>query len=83
MHRIHYGIFSVLLGYNTFYSMEKQYCKVGAVTPIITGKQSLLALELRYRIFLEKAARLAADTRLGEFFKRKAEQLKRVLDGLA
>lgn len=63
--------------------MEKQYCKVGAVTPIITGRQSLLALELRYRNFVEKAARVAADTRLGEFFKRKAQQLKKILDGLA
>lgn len=63
--------------------MEKQYCKVGAVTPITGGKQALSILRLRYENFVEKAARMATiNSRLGEFFDRKAQQLKGVLDNV-
>lgn len=64
--------------------MENQYCKVGAVSPIIGGGEALSILELRYKNFLEKAAHVAAvDGQLGDFFKRKAQQLKKILEDLA
>lgn len=63
--------------------MENQYCRVGAVTPITVGEQALSVLELRYKSFVEKAAHVAAaDIRLGEFFNRKAQQIKKILDSL-
>lgn len=63
--------------------MEKQYCKVGAVTPITRGEQALSILRLRYESFVEKAARMSTiNSRLGEFFNRKAQQLKGVLDSV-
>ena len=64
--------------------MNKQYCKVGTVTPISVEKQIPTVLELRYRNFIEKASKLSpTDTHLVEFFKRKAQQMKKLLEDLA
>jgi len=64
--------------------MTNQYCKVGAVTPITSGTQAIAALEFRYQKFIEKAADAAyINTNLGEFFKRKAQGIKKVLEQLA
>lgn len=62
----------------------KQYCKVGAVTPITSGNQAVAALEFRYQDFIAKAADATyIDTNLSEFFKRKAQGIKKVLENLA
>ncbi|RDY60906.1 hypothetical protein [Flagellimonas nanhaiensis] len=63
--------------------MNNQYCKVGSVTPITSGSHAISVLEFRYRAFMEKAADTAyMDTNLGEFFKRKAQGIKKVLESL-
>nr|WP_299486088.1 hypothetical protein [uncultured Allomuricauda sp.] len=63
--------------------MKNQYCKVGAVTPITSGNQAVAILEFRHRDFIEKAADAAyIDTNLGEFFKRKARNFKKILEEL-
>jgi len=63
--------------------MNNQYCKVGAATPITSGNQAIQVLEVMYQNFLDKAANVSqADTDLGEFFKRKARGLKKVLESL-
>ena len=63
--------------------MNNQYCKVGAVTPITSGNQAISILEFRYRNFIEKAANVSnADTHLVEFFKQKAQSIKKVLESL-
>ncbi len=61
--------------------MNSQYCKVGSVTPITSGAHAVAILEYRYQNFLEKAA-VAMDSRLAEFFERKAKDLKKVLESL-
>lgn len=63
--------------------MENQNCRVGSVTPITSGNQAVAVLEYRYKNFLEKAADVAyIGTELGEFFERKARNLKKVLESL-
>nr|WP_293301883.1 hypothetical protein [Allomuricauda sp.] len=63
--------------------MNNQYCKVGTVTPITSGSQAISILEFRYNNFLEKAANVSSmDTHLGEFFKRKAQGIKKILEAL-
>lgn len=63
--------------------MEKQYCKVGAVTPI-TGESNVIAiLQYRYENFLSKAMDANyMDTKLGEFFERKAQSIRKMLEDL-
>ncbi|WP_420400435.1 hypothetical protein [Flagellimonas sp.] len=64
--------------------MKNQYCRVGAVTPITSGNQAITVLEFRYQKFIEMAADAAyINTNLGEFFKRKAQSIKKVLEQLA
>ncbi|MEO9510536.1 MAG: hypothetical protein ABJN84_16745 [Flavobacteriaceae bacterium] len=64
--------------------MKNQYCRVGAVTPITSGNQAISVLEFRYQSFVEKAAdAMYIDTKLGEFFNRKAQEIKRILENLA
>ncbi|MGX1929586.1 hypothetical protein [Flagellimonas sp. 2504JD4-2] len=64
--------------------MKNQYCKVGAVTPITSGNQAVTVLEFRYRNFIEKAADATyIDTNLGEFFKKKAQNIKKILEDLS
>ncbi|PWL38208.1 hypothetical protein DKG77_07975 [Flagellimonas aquimarina] len=63
--------------------MKNQYCRVGAVTPITSGNQAVSILEFRYQSFIEKAADATyMDTNLGEFFKKKAQGIKKVLENL-
>ena len=64
-------------------TMDNQYCKVGAVTPITSGHHAVAVLEYRYHNFLQKASDSnIADSRLVEFFENKASQLKKVLENL-
>lgn len=64
--------------------MKNQYCKVGAVTPITSGSQAVPILEFMYQNFIEKATDATyMGTNLGEFFKRKAQGIKKVLENLA
>lgn len=63
--------------------MEKQYCRVGAVTPILSGSHSVAILQYRYENFLSKAMDANyMGTQLGEFFERKAENIKKILENL-
>ncbi|TXN35018.1 hypothetical protein FVB32_10500 [Flagellimonas hymeniacidonis] len=64
--------------------MKNQYCRVGAVTPITSGSHAISILEYRYQNFIEKAADATyINTNLGEFFNRKAEAIKKILENLA
>jgi len=64
--------------------MHNQYCKVGAATPITSGNQAIHVLEVMYKNFMEKAANATqAETDLAEFFKRKAQGFKKVLESLS
>ncbi|MFH6602064.1 hypothetical protein ACEZ3G_01135 [Maribacter algicola] len=61
--------------------MEKQYCKVGTVTPIAANRNSIHLLEYQYQSFLEKASNMEyTDTKLVEFFEQKAQKIKKVLE---
>ncbi len=63
--------------------MQNQYCRVGTVTPITSGNHAISMLEFRYKSFLEKAADASnINTNLGDFFNRKAQELKKVLESL-
>lgn len=63
--------------------MEKQYCKVGSVTPITSGSQAISILEYQYQRFMEKASSIKyANTTLGEFFEYKAKKIEKTLEGL-
>jgi len=63
--------------------MEKQYCRVGAVTPIVEVSNPVAVLQYRYNDFLNKAMDANyMDTKLGEFFERKAQNIKKILEDL-
>jgi len=63
--------------------MEKQYCKVGAVTPITSGSEAVAILEYQYQNFLAKATDANyVGTTLGDFFERKARSIKKALENL-
>ncbi len=63
--------------------MEKQYCKVGAVTPITSGSEAVAILEYQYQNFLAKATDTNyVGTTLGDFFDRKAQSIKEALENL-
>jgi len=62
--------------------MEKQYCRVGTVTPLTPGRKTIIFLEYQYQDFMEKASKEYADSRLSEFFEHKALKIKRVLENL-
>lgn len=63
--------------------MEKQYCRVGTVTPITSGSQAITILEYQYQIFMEKASNIKySNTKLADFFEQKAGKIKRVLEDL-
>ena len=64
--------------------MNSQNCRVGTVTPITSGSEAISILEVMYKNFIEKASDGSnTDKRLGEFFKRKAQGIKKVLESLA
>jgi cytochrome c2 len=63
--------------------MEKQYCKVGTVTPMTTGRQAIALLEYQYQSFMEKASNIKySDSKLKEFFEQKAKKIKKTLEEL-
>ena len=63
--------------------MEKQYCKVGSVTPMTTGRQAVALLEYQYQSFMEKASNIKyRNTNLGEFFEKKAQKIQKMLEEL-
>ena len=63
--------------------MEKQYCRVGSVTPMSTGRQAITLLEYQYQSFMEKASNIKySNTDLGEFFERKAQKIEKMLEEL-
>ncbi|WP_411031369.1 hypothetical protein [Spongiimicrobium sp. 3-5] len=63
--------------------MEKQYCRVGTVTPITSGSHAITLLEYQYQSFMDKASNLKyTDTQLGEFFEQKAKKIQKILEGL-
>jgi len=61
--------------------MENQYCKVGAVTPMSSGRQAVHLLEYQYQNFIERASNIN-DARLVEYFEGKAQKIKKVLENL-
>ena len=63
--------------------MNNQNCKVGAVTPITGLSQAATILEIMHQNFMEKAASVAAkENQLDEFSKRKAQNIKKILESL-
>jgi len=63
--------------------MEKQYCRVGSVTPMSTGRQAITLLEDQYQSFMEKASNIKySNTQLGEFFEQKAQKIQKMLEEL-
>ncbi|MEP2057513.1 hypothetical protein [Maribacter litoralis] len=62
--------------------MEKQYCKVGTVTPLEANTDMISLLEYQYQMFLEKASTIQSNTQLGEFFESKAQKIKKTLEDL-
>ncbi|MFS4467284.1 hypothetical protein [Maribacter sp. 2210JD10-5] len=63
--------------------MEKQYCKVGTVTPMAANADAITVLEYQYQNFLDKASNIKySNTQLGEFFELKAQKLKKALENL-
>ena len=63
--------------------MEKQYCKVGSVTPIAANGDVITMLEYQYENFLDKASNIKySNTKLGDFFEQKAQKLQKSLDSL-
>ncbi|WP_127141323.1 hypothetical protein [Flagellimonas marinaquae] len=63
--------------------MNNQYCKVGTVTPITGLSHAASVLEVMHHNFMEKAASVSGkDSQLGEFFNRKAQGIKKVLESL-
>ncbi|BDW93106.1 hypothetical protein AB9K32_09570 [Allomuricauda sp. XS_ASV26] len=63
--------------------MNNQYCKVGTVTPITGLSQAASVLEVMHNNFIEKAASVSGkDSQLGDFFRNKAQSIKKVLESL-
>lgn len=62
-------------------TMENQYCKVGAVTPIAMNRNAIHLLEYQYQNFLDKASNIN-DAQLVEYFEQKASKVKKVLENL-
>lgn len=61
--------------------MEKQYCKVGSVTPIAAKGNLITLLEYQYQNFLDKASNLEyTDAKLVEFFEQKAQKIKKSME---
>lgn len=63
--------------------MEKQYCKVGTVTPIAAKPDAITMLEYQYQNFVDKASNIQySNTKLGEFFELKARKIQKTLQEL-
>lgn len=64
--------------------MNHQYCRVGSISPMDQGSESLRNLESRYRDFKHKAEKaIEGQNPLREFFEHKARQMERLLKDLA
>ena len=62
--------------------MENQYCKVGAVNPMVNdGANAIRVLEYQYNNFMNKASNIN-DANLTEFFESKAQKVQKMLDNL-
>ena len=61
--------------------MENQYCKVGAVTPLTSNRQTINFLEYQYQNFMHKASNIN-DAKLVEFFESKAQKVQKILENL-
>ncbi len=61
--------------------MENQYCKVGAVTPLTSNRQTINLLEYQYQNFMHKASNIN-DAKLVEFFESKAQKVQKILENL-
>jgi len=62
-------------------TMDNQYCKVGAITPITSGHKALALMEYQYQNFLSKASDFkTTDDKLAAFFELKARKLKKLLE---
>lgn len=59
--------------------MENQYCKVGTITPMTTGRQAIALLEYQYQNFMDKAS---SDANLSEYFESKAKKIQKILENL-
>ena len=44
--------------------MEKQYCKVGTVTPMEANTDIISLLEYQYQMFLDKASNMQTNTQI-------------------
>ncbi len=62
--------------------MEKQFCKVGSVTPIEGTGNPIQILQWQYKNFLKKSKNGQVDAKLLEFFEQKAEKVKKALEAL-
>ncbi|MGB7393718.1 MAG: hypothetical protein WA913_04935 [Pricia sp.] len=63
--------------------MEKQYCKVGSVTPLTANRNVISLLEYQYQNFLDKASNMEyTDAKLVEFFESKAKKIQRMLENM-
>lgn len=63
--------------------MEKQYCKVGSVTPMTANSNVIMLLEYQYQNFLDKASNMEyTDAKLVEFFELKAKKIQKLLENL-
>ncbi|HET8736862.1 MAG TPA: hypothetical protein VFM69_09700 [Pricia sp.] len=63
--------------------MEKQYCKVGSVTPMTANSNVIVLLEYQYQNFLDKASNMEyTDAKLVEFFELKAKKIQKLLENL-
>ncbi|WP_026812049.1 hypothetical protein [Arenibacter certesii] len=64
--------------------MKNQNCKVGSVTQMANGVDTRPLLEEQYHNFMEKAANIKyTDSRLAEFFERKATKIDKILKDLS
>ncbi len=64
-------------------TMNNQYCKVGAITPITSGRHAVALLEYQYQNFMQKASDLTyTDAKLREFFEQKAIKIQKTLESL-
>ena len=63
--------------------MNKQYCKVGSITPIATNNNAITLLEYQYQNFLNKAStKKYTDSNLVAFFELKALKIQKHLESL-
>ncbi|RRQ49138.1 hypothetical protein DZC72_00445 [Maribacter algicola] len=63
--------------------MEKQYCKVGTVTPIAAKADVITLLEYQYQNFVDKASKMKySNSKLTEFFEQKAQKIQKSLENL-